>query len=158
VDLVVYDDDDHRYVPWRVVLAALLLVAALVGAATFVLGRSAAGAEEVGGLSALEPVTAPSTPASSAPASSSPSPEGSSAPTCASALTRADAALERSQRLEQALAEHTRLMDELLAQRLDTQQALDQTLPVLTEGATQRRLFAEDVAAYERARQECPSG
>ncbi len=156
MDLVVYDDDDHRYVPWGVVLAALLLVAAVVGAGTFLLGRSASSTDEIGGVRALEPATAPS--ASGAPAESSPSPAAGPAPSCADALAQADAALERSERIEQALAEHTRLMDELLAQRLDTQQALDQTLPVLTQGATERRLFAQELAAYERSRQECPGG
>ena len=48
-------------------------------------------------------------------------------------------------------------MDELLAERLTAVQALDQTLPVLTQGATERRRFAEALEAYERARQECPS-
>ena len=72
MDLVVYDDDDHRYVPWGVVLSALLLVAAVVGAATFLLGRSASGVEDIGSVSALEPATAPSAPEASAGSSPSP--------------------------------------------------------------------------------------
>ena len=148
MDLVVYDDEERRYVPWGVVLSALLLVAAVVGAVTFLLGRSASGVEEVTGLSAPQPATASAT--------ASPSAGASPAPACLEALRSADVALERSTQLEQALAEHTRLMDQLLAGQLDPEQALEQTLPVLTSGATDRRRFEEELAAYERLRQECP--
>jgi hypothetical protein len=75
---------------------------------------------------------------------------------CIDALGQADTVLERSTALQQALAEQTRVMDELLAQRLTTDQALDRSLPVLTRGATDRKLFEQELAAYQRSRGACP--
>jgi hypothetical protein len=46
-------------------------------------------------------------------------------------------------------------MDELLAERITAQQALDQALPVLTDGSTERRRLEEAVSAYREAREEC---
>jgi hypothetical protein len=46
-------------------------------------------------------------------------------------------------------------MDELLAQRVTTEQALDETLPVLTRGATERDRFEDELAAYESSRGAC---
>ncbi|HEV2796269.1 MAG TPA: hypothetical protein VGV65_01505, partial [Nocardioides sp.] len=63
MDLVVYDDDEKRYVPWAVALVAVLLVALLTALLTFLLARQASGAEDpeqVGGLSSPAPATAPS--------------------------------------------------------------------------------------------------
>jgi hypothetical protein len=71
------------------------------------------------------------------------------------ALARADALAQRSMVLEQALTEHTRIMEDLLAERLTAQQALDATLPVLTRGATERDRFQDDLAAYESSRGAC---
>ena len=154
MDLLVYDDDDHRYVPWGVGLAALLLVAAVVGAVTFLLGRSAAGSEDIGAVSRPEAATAPSVfPSPSAAPSASPA-----ADACSEALGAADAALERSQALAQRLAEHTRIMDQVLAQRLGAEQGVQRTLPVLTSAATDRRLFTEELETYEKARRDCPAG
>ena len=79
------------------------------------------------------------------------------APACEAALLRADAALERSVALDEALAQHTEIMDELLAERIDVEQALDRTLPVLTDAATERRRFEQDLSAYVESRQECPA-
>ena len=152
MELVVYDDDDRPYVPWRVVLSALLLVAAVVGAVTFLLGRSVSSADEISGVSSVQPATAPSGAAGTASPRAGTTPR----PTCFGALAQADAALEHSERIEQALAEHTRLMDELIARRLDADQLVEQSLPVLTQGATERRRFAEELQAYELARQVCP--
>ncbi len=45
MDLVVYDDDEKRYVPWAVVLAALLLVAVVTAGLTFLLARQASGSD-----------------------------------------------------------------------------------------------------------------
>jgi hypothetical protein len=149
VDLVVYDDDEKRYVPWAVALTALLLVALLTAGLTFLLARQASGSEEpqaVGGVSSPEPATAPTTPA---PASAT------AAPACEEALLRADAALTRAEAVEQALADHTAIVDELLAERITADQALDRSLPVLTDGATDRRLLDEALTAYREAREEC---
>jgi hypothetical protein len=163
VDLVVYDDDEKRYVPWAVALAAVLLGVVLAATLTFVLARQASGAQEpqaVGGQSSPEPATAPSptgaVPASSAPAPSTPAPAAPAAgPACEAALSRADAAMAQAEEVGQALGDHTAIVDELLAERITTDQALDQALPVLTDGATDRRLLEEALSAYSQAREEC---
>jgi hypothetical protein len=165
VDLVVYDDDEQRYVPWRVALVALLLAALLTAALTFLLVRQASGAQDqqaVGGVSSPEPATAPSETPSSAPTSAAPTSAAPVAaptqdPSCRDALLQADAALERSVAIDEALTKHTQIIDELLAERIDAQAALDQSLPVLTDGATERRRFQQDLQAYSQARQECPA-
>ena len=166
MDLVVYDDDEKRYVPWAVALAAVLLVALLTALVTFLLARQASGAEDpeqVGGVSSPAPATAPSatpsaTAAASAQPSSAPPVAGPTAnPACEAALLRADAALTRAEAVEQALADHTAIIDELLAERIDAQEALDRALPVLTDGATARSQLEEAVTAYEQSREECPT-
>jgi hypothetical protein len=48
-------------------------------------------------------------------------------------------------------------MDELLAERITAQQALDRTLPVLTDGATERRRLEEALDAYQESRTDCPA-
>jgi hypothetical protein len=169
VDLVVYDDDEKRYVPWAVVLAALLLVAVVTAGLTFLLARQASGSEgeqAVSGVSSPEPATAPSATPSVAAATASPSAAPSTAapvvgptpdPACLAALLRADAALERSVALDEALAQHTEILDELLAERIDAQEALDRALPVLTDAATERRRFEQDLSVYSESRAECPA-
>ena len=167
MDLVVYDDDEKRYVPWAVALAALLVVALVTAALTFVLARQASGDEEdlpVGGRVTQQPATAPSAAPSTAPSAAA-SPAGVEAPVaaatpapgCVAALLRADAVLEQAAAVDAALAEHTAIMDELLAERIDADEALDRTLPVLTDGATGRRELEQELAAYSEARQDCPS-
>lgn len=198
MDLVVYDDQERRYVPWLVTLAAVVLVGVLAALVTFLLTRGTS-AQTLGGVgdgqAAVAPLDSPSpsplgtafvlpdaTPteplptaepsASSAaptpapvPATESTASEQSPASTssaspssdCAQALAQADALLERSVRVGQALSEHTRIMDELLAKRLTAEQALDQTLPVLTTGAKDRDLLEDVLQAYQSAREQCPA-
>ena len=171
MDLVVYDDDEKRYVPWAVALAAVLLVALVTAGLTFLLARQASGDEAgqaVRGVSTPAPATQP-TP-SAAPSSAAPSAAPSagpstappvagpaSAPACEAALLRADAALERAVALDEALGRHTEIMDELLAERIDADEALDRALPVLTDAATERRQFQQELSAYSGSRQECPA-
>jgi len=154
VDLVVYDDADRRYVPWLVSLTAVVVGALLAAGLTYLLARpSAAG--EVSGTTAGVAATAPTpSPQDDAPVQQ---PQEGAAPdaACTDALAQADAALERSSAVATALAEHTRIVEELLAERVTTSQALDQSLPVLTRGATDRRLFEEELARYRDARQAC---
>ena len=158
MDLVVYDDDEKRYVPWAVALGAALLLALLVAVLTFFLARQASGDEgeqPVRGVSSGEPATRPSEAPSAASPSSTAAP--AAAPACEAALQGADAVLERSVAVDEALAEHTGIMDELLAERITADQALDRTLPVLTDGATERRRLEEAIAAYRASREECSS-
>jgi hypothetical protein len=162
MDLVVYDDDEHRYVPWAVALTALAVVAVLAAVVAFLVGRQSSETQAVGGVSAPQAVTAPSQERSEAPSSaagpsaSSPAAVPAGTPACAEALAQADAALQRSVAIEQALAEQTRVMDELLAERVSTPQALDEVLPVLTDGATERKRFRELMVEYEQLRESCP--
>lgn len=144
MDLVVYDDDEKRYVPWAVALAGVLLVALVTAGLTFALARQASGAQgeqAVGGVTSPVPATSPA----------------ATSPACAAALRRADEALERAGALGEALGQHTEIMDELLAERIDAQEALDRTLPVLTDGATERRRFEQDVSGYSASRGDCPA-
>ena len=172
MDLVVYDDDEKRYVPWAVALVAALLVALLTAVLTFVLARQASGDEgsqTVGGVSSPEPATAPSAtsaaptavPSSAAPTTAPPAAPPvvgpTPAPACVAALLRADAALERAVAVDEALTLHTEIIDELLAERIDTQEALDRALPVLTDGATERRRFEQAVTDYRSSREDCPT-
>ena len=178
MDLVVYDDDEKRYVPWAVALVGVLLVALLTAGLTFLLTRQADAQDEqpVGGLTSPAPATEPTAGATSPapavtaapaeppvtaepaePAVTAAPAEPTPAPACLAALLRADAALERSVALDEALAAHTDIVDELLAERIDTQEALDRTLPVLTDGATERRRFEQELSAYSESREECPT-
>ena len=158
MDLVVYDDDEKRYVPWAVALAAVLLVALLTAGLTFLLARQASGddAAPVAGTSSPEPATAPSASPSATPGAA-PAAGPTPAPACVAALLRADAALTRAEAVDQALAEHTAVVDEQLAERITAEQALEQALPVLTDGATARRQLEQALAAYRASREECPA-
>lgn len=167
MDLVVYDDDERRYVPWAVALSALAVVAVLAAGAAFLLGRQSSEDAALSGVDAPEAATAPSPaeepvvptsvpPVSPDPEVSPPVAAPTSTPACAQALLQADAALERSIAIEKALAEQTRVMDELLAQRVSTEQALDEMLPVLTEAATDRKRFREQIVELEGTREDCP--
>jgi hypothetical protein len=135
VDLLVYDDEDKRYVPALVALGGALLVALVIGTLAFFLGRTPP-AEPVGG------VTSPQA--------------GSQQPSsCQAALEQAEAALTLATRLETALREQTSVMDELLARRLTQEQALDRALPPLTAGAKDRQAFLDAVTTYRQAREAC---
>lgn len=135
VDLLVYDDEDRRYVPALVALGGVVLAALVVGAVVFLLGRTQS-AEPLGGVTAPQAAVVDE-------------------PTCGPALERADAALELGDRLERSLSEQTSLMDELLARRATAEQVLDQALPPLTAGAKDRQEFLEAVTAYQQARADC---
>lgn len=136
MDLVVYDDREQRYVPLLVALCAALLVGVLVAGLAFFLARDEP-AEQLG------QVTPPQAGAQQEPTS------------CAAALEEADAALAIATRLELALTEQTRVMDELLARRLTEQQALDRALPPLTGAAKDRQALRDAMTTYRQAREAC---
>lgn len=152
MDLLVYDEDDQRYVPWTVAAVAVVVAVVLAAGLSLLAARAAA-----------DP---PGSSSSQAGAGAAPVPQGIQAPSgdpaptdaCTEALRRADVVLERSNRLEQALAEQTRVMDELLAQRLSPVEAQDQALAGLTEAAADRQRFAQELADYQDARTTCPTG
>lgn len=154
MDLLVYDEDDQRYVPWTVAAVAVVVAVVLAAGLSFLAARAAAdptgsSSSQAGGGAAPGPVP-----------QGIQGPSGDQAPTqaCSDALRRADVVLERSSRLEQALAEQTRVMDELLAQRLSPVEAQDQALAGLTEAAADRQRFAEELTDYQDARTTCPTG
>jgi hypothetical protein len=135
VDLLVYDDEDRRYVPALVALGGALLVALVIGTLAFFLGRT----EPAESLSGVSPPQAAVQEES----------------TCAPALQEADEALALANRLEIALREQTAVMDDLLAKRLTEAQALDRALPRLTAGAKDRQAFLDAVTTYRQAREAC---
>lgn len=137
MDLVVYDDSDQRYVPLLVAVVFALVVATLIGALAFFLGRRPA--------EAAAPLSGVSSPRAAVQADTG----------CAAALERAQEALELGARMEGALEEQTSVMDELLAKRLTSAQVLDRALPPLTAGAKDRQAFLAAVTVYEQARAAC---
>lgn len=150
MDVVVYDDEDRRYVPAAVALLLAVLVALLAAGLAVLLTSHRQG-----------DVTA----ADQAPAQA-PAPVGTSSPeagqagdaVCAQALARGDAALERAVALSRALGVQTTAIDELLARRITSEQLLARSLPVLTTSSTDRKRFTEELAAYQRSRSTCGSG
>jgi hypothetical protein len=146
VDLVVYDDEDQRYVPMLVALVVALLAAALIGGLAFFVGRSqpATAADGIAGVT--EPQAGVTEPSEAA----------AGGPTCEAAIERADEALELGDRIERTLSEQTSLMDELLARRATANEVLDRALPPLTASAKDRQAFLEAMTAYQQARAECP--
>jgi hypothetical protein len=156
LDVVVYDEEDRRYVP---ALLALLLVAGaavLAAAVAFLVLRSPASASSAGPSGPSVVATAPAPSASPTLGQSDPQ-AGSTGGTCTQALAAADTALDRAGNLDRELAAHTKVLDDLLAKRTDAAGVLDQSLPILTEAATDRLRFAEELKAYRDARKACGS-
>ncbi len=147
MDVVVYDEEDRRYVPLVGVLVLALVVAALTAGVSLLLLRDSG---EAG--AATPPPAAVSRPQ---PGSVDPTLGTGDSGACQEAVQRADVVVRRSERIADALASHTRVMDDLLAGRTTAQQALDRDLPALTEGATDRERLAEERAAYQRSRDAC---
>lgn len=143
VDLLVYDDEDQRYVPVLVALCGALLVALLFGTAAFLFGRGQPVESPTAMTQTQGSVTEPQTAAV----------EDERA--CEAAIERADAALDVGGRLEQSLSEQTSLMDDLLARRAPADQVLDRAVPPLTQSAKDRAAFQEALTAYEQARADC---
>ena len=157
--MMAYTYGDRRtYVPLTWSVAAVVFTGVLAAVLTFSFSRSPQP-EQLGGLSAPPAVgsSEEASPSASADAPTKPAaaPTEAASAACTTALARADAVAQRATALQQALAEHTRIMDELLAQRVTTEQALDETLPVLTRGATERDHFEDELAAYESSRGAC---
>jgi hypothetical protein len=153
VDLVVSDDDARRYVPWRTSVGAVVVTGLLAAGLTFGFARSPQP-DQPGAAGATQAVTS-SDAASPTPTETTGAPGATPSDACATALASADSVAQRSLALEQALAEHTRIMDDLLAQRVTTEQALDDALPVLTRAASERDRFEDELAAYRSSRSAC---
>ena len=57
MDLLVYDDEDRRFVPWMVSVAAVVLVGLLAAGIAYLFARQT-HADAIGGVSAPAPATA----------------------------------------------------------------------------------------------------
>ena len=152
MEVLVYDEEDRRYVPLVAALVLALIVAVVSAGLALLLGTRADAAPGRAAAPAAAQTTAPSPAVSPPPV---PTGDAEADQACTVLAERADVALERSRRLVAALEAHTRVMDELLAGRLTAQQALDRDLPTMTQSASDRAQFADELAAYERARSAC---
>jgi hypothetical protein len=157
VDLVVYDDEERRYVPWRTSVAAVVVTGLLAAGLTLAFARSPQTEQpgDDGDPRAVTSSEEPSPTPTPTPTGATGTPSATPSDACVTALAGADAVAARSAALEQFLTEHTRIMDDLLAQRITTDQALAQTLPVLTRAATQLDFFEDELAAYRSSRAAC---
>jgi hypothetical protein len=138
VDLLVYDDEDQRYVPMIVALCGALLVAMIIGGLAYFLGQSSTASST--GL--VAGTTAPQAGTQGDPA-------------CEPAIERADRALSAASRLEAALREQTSVLDDLLARRISEGEALEQFLPRITTAAKDRQAFVDALASYQEVRAAC---
>ncbi len=146
MDVVVYDDEDRRYVPAHVTLLFGVLVALLaVGLTVLFTGHRTADPVP---LVQPAPVVGSSDPQAG---EAQPAPE----PACTQALAQGDAALQRAKAISSALGAQTSAVDDLLARRITREQLLARSLPVLTASATDRTRFAQELATYERSRAGC---
>ena len=137
MDVVVYDDDDKRYVPLLVAAVLALVAALVVGGLSYELGRRQPAQQQLAG------VTPPQ--AAAAPVEQQ----------CTEAIERANTALGVGDELASTLSEQTSLMDELLAGRATADEVVERALPPLTAGAKDRQAYVDAVAAYEQARDAC---
>jgi hypothetical protein len=133
VDLVVRDDRDRRYVSLLVTLGAAGLAAMVLGGLAYEVGRS----------QPTEPLAA------------GPSAAVLEEPECALALDRVDAAVAAGLRLERALTEHARAIDDLRARRTTREQALSRAVPPLRGAAEDRRAFKDALSTYQGRRAAC---
>lgn len=135
MEVLVYDEDDRRYVPLAVALLAALLGMAIVGGLGYVLGQEPQS-------EALSSVTEPQ--AATVPQ-----------PACVSAVERADAAFSLAARLDAGLAEHASVLDDLLEERSTPQELPDGAVPPVAVTTEDRLAFLEAVRSYEQARAGC---
>lgn len=82
-------------------------------------------------------------------------PAGSPSAACEQALLRADEAVAAAELVDEALAAHTTVVDDLLAGRVDAREAGARAAPVLTEGAQHSVELDVAVQRYEAVAREC---
>ncbi len=155
--VVVYDEEDRRYVSALVVLLLVAWAAVLAATVTYIVlqNPSSTTTAKSPGPAALVPA-APSRPSGTTPPLGVSDPQaGTTGDACTQAFAKADAALSRAVHLDRELAARTKVLDDLLAKRTDAAGVLDQSLPILTEATTDRLRFAEERTAYQDARKGC---
>jgi hypothetical protein len=74
---------------------------------------------------------------------------------CQAAVGKANASLAQAVRVEHALAEHTKVMDKLLAGKISPQDALNMGMPSLIHGAHYSARFDQAFADYRTVVEQC---
>jgi hypothetical protein len=74
---------------------------------------------------------------------------------CQQAIDQADRSLGEAVKVEQALAEHTEYMNQLLQGKIDSATALRQAMPSLISGASAAERFDAALASYRRVVRNC---
>lgn len=139
-------EDEQRWPAGPVLLIVLVLVAAaLIGG--LLIGRAserakAARSDDSSGVAA---VTTTSGVTATAVASQE----------CKTAVDRANESLAHAVQVERNLAEHTKIMNDLLRGRIDVDTALTRGTPSLIEGAAESSKFNNALANYKQVVDQC---
>jgi hypothetical protein len=129
----------RRSLRWPLATAALVVGALLGGVAVGVAARS-----EDRPAGAFAATTATSNPAAQA-----------ASPQCKTAVERANRSLAIAVKVEEALAEHTEHMNDLLNGKIDGEQALKLGTPSLVMGAAESAKFDLALADYRQVVKQC---
>ena len=142
-------EDELRWPAGPVLLIVLVLVAAaLIGG--FVIGRNSERAK-----AARRPFTRAGTYAKRFAASSGVPATPAASPECKTAVDRANESLAHAVQVERNLAEHTKIMNDLLRGRINVDTALRRGTPSLIEGAAESSQFDNALADYKQVVDQC---
>jgi hypothetical protein len=139
-------EDEQRWPAGPVLLIVLVLVAAAL-ISGFVIGRNSERAKAAPreGSSAVAAVTTTTSVAATPVAS----------PECKTAVDRANKSLAHAVQVERNLAEHTRIMNDLLRGKIDGDTALKRGTPSLIRGAAESSKFDIALADYKQVVNQC---
>jgi hypothetical protein len=140
-------EDEQRWPAGPVLLIVLVLVAAAL-ISGFVIGRNSERAKSAPreGSSAVAAVTTTTTSVAATPVAS---------PECKTAVDRANKSLAHAVQVERNLAEHTRIMNDLLRGKIDGDTALKRGTPSLIRGAAESSKFDIALADYKHVVNQC---